>query len=163
MPLVTAKEAQAFIRSDLSEAELQTVLDREEARLVAKLGPHGDGVTEQTVSLLGTGGDLYLPRAAVSVTSIAGTLWAALGSSILLDAGAGRISGAYWYDRVTVVYVPADDREARKQAIIDLARLSIQRTAMKAESTGGEYSYTAPQSWEAERAAIYRSLMYASL
>jgi hypothetical protein len=160
--LVTAKEAQAFIRSDLAEPELQTVLDREEARLVAKLGPHGDGVTEQTVSLLGTGGDLYLPRAAVSVTSIAGTLWAALDSSIVLDAGAGRISGARWYDRVTVVYVPADDREARKQAIIDLARLSIQRTAFLSESNAGEHSYSAPK-WEEARASIYRSLMYASL
>jgi hypothetical protein len=157
MPLVEAAEARAFIRSDLTDAELQTVLDREEAMLIGRLGPHGDGTTAATVTLVGFGGELYLSRPVASITSVNGsaTGWSAY-------AGQGRILGA-WSGEVTVVYVPADDREARKQAIIDLARLSIQRTAMKAESTGGEYSYTAPQSWEAERAAIYRSLMYASL
>jgi hypothetical protein len=157
MPLLTAAEAQAHIRSDLTEAELQDVIDDEEAELIARLGPHGDGVTPITLNVIGYGGDLFLPRAVVSVTTVGGSA-----SGWTLYASQGRIAGTYTGE-VAVVAVPADDRRKRKRALIDLVRLTVQRTAFKAESVAGEHSYTAPASWEAERASIYRRMIFTSI
>lgn len=167
MPLLTAADCAAFVRSDLTPDELQTVIDREEARLVRKLGPHGDGVTSQTLILQSSGGDLFLPRPVVSVASVGGatsgwTLYAAQGRITGASWPVDWVSGGSWDGDVTVVCVPADDREDRRQALIDLVRLAVQRTAMKSESVAGEYSYSAPD-WEAARAAIYRQLLFTSV
>lgn len=156
MPLLTVTDLRALIESDRTDAELIAILAREEAMLVRKLGAHGDGVTATTEVLEGTGGDLFLPRPAASVTSVNG----ATGGYTALPRQ-GRIYGS-WYGLVTVVYVPADDRDERRAALIDLVRLVISRTAMKSESVAGEYSYQAPD-WQAERAAIYRRLMFTSV
>lgn len=157
LPVATAR---ALIATDLDDTQLGAVIAREEAMLIRKLGPHGDGTSSVTETIDGYGGDLYLPRPVVSVTSVDGTAWASLGAT--LYASQGRICGGSW-GAVAVVYVPADDRDERQQALIDLVRLAIQRTAMKAESVAGEYSYSAPESWEAARASIYRRLMFTSV
>lgn len=152
MPLLTTEAAAAFVRSDLQAPELQAVIDREELRLVRKLGPHGDGVMPITLTVLGTGGDLFLPRPVVSVASVGGAT-----SGWTLYAGQGRIAGS-WSGEVAVVCVPEDDRADRIAALIDLVRLAVQRTALMTESVAGEYSYSAPD-WDAARAAIYRRLL----
>lgn len=162
MSLITASEARPHVPCALTDAELQGVIDDLEAELIAKLGAHGDGATAATAIISGSGGDLFLPRPAASVTSIDGTAWAALGSGFTLLASEGRITGARWAGAVTVVYVPADDRPRRRRALINLLRLEVNRTAMRAESVAGEYSATAPD-WEEERASVYRRLMYPSI
>lgn len=156
MPLLTLAELRAVVESDRTDAELTALIAREEAMLVRKLGAHGDGVTAVTEVLEGHGGDLFLPRSVVSVTSVNG----ATGGYTALPRQ-GRIYGT-WYGLVTVVYVPADDRDERRAALIDLVRLAVSRTAMKAESVAGEYSYQAPD-WQAARAEIYRRLMFTSV
>jgi hypothetical protein len=65
---------------------------------------------------------------------------------------------------ITVTYKPYDDREQRKEAIIDLARLTLERTAMKSESIAGEYSYTAWEGgWDAERVKVMRRLGFVNI
>jgi hypothetical protein len=59
-----------------------------------------------------------------------------------------------------VTYKPLDDRLKRAQVIIDLARLVIERTAMKSENIAGEYSYTAPDDWEREFRRAMRKLTF---
>lgn len=168
MPLLTASDCAAFVRSDLTPDELQRVINREEARLVRKLGPHGDGLTPVTLTVRGSGGNLFLARPVVSVASVGGAT-----SGWTLYADQGRITGATWpvdwltagggWDgTVAVVCVLENDQDDRRAALIDLVRLAVQRTAMKSESVAGEYSYSAPD-WEAERAAIYRRLMFSSV
>jgi len=153
MPLLAAETAAAFVRSDLTASELQAVIDREELRLVRRLGPHGDGVTPITITVVGYGGDLFLSRPVVSVASVGGAT-----SGWTLYAAQGRIGGGSWGGSVAVVGVPEDDRADRTAALIDLVRLAVQRTALMTESVAGEYSYSAPD-WEAARAAIYRRLL----
>ncbi|MBP7572064.1 MAG: hypothetical protein KBA95_18565 [Acidobacteria bacterium] len=161
MALLTLDACRALIETDRTDAELSAIIDREESALVRKLGPHGDGITPVTATIYPVGGALFLPRPAVSVTSVGGVAWAATG--LTLVAGEGRIAGGAWSAGVLVVYVPADDRDERTAALIDLVRLTLERRAMKGESVAGEHSYSAPQSWEAERASIYRRLIYASM
>ena len=74
----------------------------------------------------------------------------------------GRIERVYyeWDEKVTVAYVPRDDREKRKSVIIELVRIELERTTMRQESVAGEYSYTAPMNWEAERQKLMRRLMF---
>jgi hypothetical protein len=51
----------------------------------------------------------------------------------------------------------------RAQVIIDLVRIVIERTAMKSESIAGEYSYTAPDNWEAEFRKAMKRLVFKAL
>ena len=161
MPLVTVAELRQLVTTPLTDTELAAIIEREEAALTAKLGACGDGTTEFTelVETTAVGRSLHLNQPIVSVTTIDG---AAPSSSLVILPQQGRIVGGLWPDFVTVVYVPADDRPRRKQGLIDLVRLTLERTAMRQESTAGEYSFTAPD-WQAERAAIYRRLMFTSV
>lgn len=161
LTLLTIAEIRELIQTDRTDDQLRSIAAREEAMLIARVGPHGDGVTAVTTTATGAGGSLFLYRPVVSITSVGGTVWASLGS-LTLYAQQGRIAGGRWDGGVEVVYVPADDREERRAALIDLIRLTLERTAMKSESVAGEHSYTAPD-WEAERASIYRRLQFMSL
>jgi len=161
VPLVTVEELRQLVTTPLTDTELAAIIVREEDALTAKLGACGDGTTEVTevVETTAVGRSLYLSRPIASVTTIDG---AAPSSSLVILPQQGRIVGGLWPDFVTVVYVPQDDRPRRKQGLSDLVRLTLERTAMKGESVAGEYSYSAPD-WQAERAAIYRRLMYTSV
>lgn len=157
MALLTIAEVRDLITTDLSDADLVAILDREEAQLVAKLGAHGDGAASVTEVLSATDGWIFLPRPAASVTSVDGVT-----TGLTVYGKQGRVYRAGAAGDVTVIYVPTDDRAARREALIDLLRLTLQRTALRAESVAGEYSYQAPD-WQAERAAIYRRLMFTSV
>ena len=160
MPLITIAELRQLVTTDLDDTEVAAVIAREEDALTAKLGVCGDGVTEITeIVETGRGAALVLSQPIVSLTTIDG---AAPSQALTILPRQGRIIGGRWADYVTVVYVPADDRPRRRQGLIDLVRLTLQRTAMKSESVAGEYSFTAPD-WQAERAAIYRRLMFTSV
>ena len=166
MSLVTVARARAHIQTDLDDTTLQTIIDDEESELVRRCGAHGDGVTAVTETIAGTnGGALFLSRPFVSITSITAngstipatyyTAYAGQGQLALLSDGA-------WSAPVVVTYVPADDRARRRMVIVELVRVALEQTAMKSESVGGEYSYSAPD-WEAKRAALYRRLLPPSL
>jgi len=168
MSLVTIDEVRGLVNTSLSDTDLQTVIDRIEAQVTSRVGaPQVDGMTTTiTKTFRGEGFFLFAPTEIYAVVSIAED-GNALSSSEYQTWAGGVIerlpSETYWGDRMTVVYKPADDRLLRAQVIIDLVRLTIERTAMKAESIAGEYSYTAPDNWDAEFRSAMRRLMFKAL
>jgi hypothetical protein len=160
MPLLTAAELRDLVQTDLADDRLQAIINREEAALVRKLGPHADGVTAVTELIPAGEPLLFLKRPAVSVTSISeGGVAVAATSYTIWATGQVERLGSRWAGWVSVTYVPEDDRDARKQVLIELCRLTLEQTAMRSESVAGEYSYQAPD-WEAARARLYRRLTY---
>lgn len=165
MSLVTTANVKALINTALSDANLQTVIDRVEAQVSERVGePQTDlYATTITKTLRGEGYYLFMPTEIYSVVSVTEDL--VLLTSDQYQVWAGGVierlpSESYWGDRTVVVYKPTDDRKKRSQVIIDLVRLVLERTAMKSESIGGEYSYTAPDDWDAEFRKAMRSLMF---
>lgn len=166
--LVSPANVKALINTSLADATLQDVIDRIEAQITERIGaPQADGYTVEIVKTLrGEGSYLFLPTeiyAVVSIVEDAATL-----SSDQYETWAGGVierlpDGSHWGDRCVVTYRPADDRLKRKQVIIDLVRLVIERTAMKQESVAGEYSYTAPDNWEVEFRKAMKRLMFQAL
>ena len=184
MSLLSVAELRAQVNTSLTDAQLQAVINREEAELIRHYGAHYvDAETTVTETLSGGLRNLYLRRPLTSVSSITeyltsdttdGTeltavtdyrVWAAQGRIERMPSYAlqGITSGAAkWGAIVDVVYIPADDNDLRKAAIVDLCRLALERTAMKQESVGGEYSYSAPE-WGAARAEILQRLGFVNL
>jgi hypothetical protein len=86
----------------------------------------------------------------------------------LLDEIAGvveRISsgvGVGFLSDVEVSYIPEDDTMERKRVLMELVRVATDRTAMRAESVGGEYSYKTPDDWETEREKLLTRLAHDS-
>lgn len=170
--LVTVVDVRRRVQTDLSDSDLLSVIADEEAEIVSRLGAHGDGTTSVTeIYDAPAGGDLFLRRKAQSITSITvtyagNTTPTTVSATGYVVRGAGRIShlaGGWGDGIVTVTYIPADDRARRRQVIVELVRLALEQTALRAESVAGEYSYTAPESWEAARAKLYRRLTYMSI
>jgi hypothetical protein len=165
MSLVTIAEARALINTSLGDADLQEVIDRVEAEITARIGaPQDDTYTVSIAKTLqGEGQHLFLPAEIYSMVSIVEDD-VTLASTDYRYWSGGVIErlpeGDSWGDVCVVTYKPADDRPRRKEAIIDLARLALNRTAMQAESVAGEYSYTAPANWEKERRRILKRLAF---
>lgn len=163
--LVSPAHAKKLINTSLADADLQVVIDSIEAQITERIGaPQDDGHTTQIVKTMrGEGTSLFMPTEIYSVVSIVED-GATLDASDFQTWGGGVIErlpiGAYWGDRCVVTYKPADDRKKREQVIIDLVRLVINRTAMKYESVGGEYSYTAPDNWDREFNRAMKRLMF---
>ena len=162
MSLVSPSDVRALCPTNLSDDQLQAVIDREEAEVVRLYGAHyKDEETTVSEELSGGYGALFLRRQVAKVVSVTenDTLLAASAYELWGDQGKlVRLPLGRWWGRVVVVdYVPVDDTEQRVQAIIDLVRLAVNRTALKSESVAGEYSYQAPD-WEVERATILRRL-----
>jgi len=177
MSLVTVAETRALVQTDLSDADLQDVIDRVEAEITARIGPaqNDNGTVQITKQLHGGTQHVFLPVEIGEVVSIVED-----GAALVADeyrAWPGgvieRLPGSTWpgdktlrtragvWGRfVVVTFKPADNRLERKAAAIDLVRLDISRTAMVSESIAGEYSYHAPVNWEGERRRILKRLTF---
>lgn len=170
MSLATVAEVRALVDSDLSDADLQVVIDRAEAELVAQTGPnYADG--EITEALYPAGAVVYLSRAAETITSVTeyGSLAGSAAGTVLttdsyhLDARGGllRLAGN-WPARVVVVYTPADDTARRKAVLIELVRLDLAPAGMESESIrlsdGTSYSYNRGGGAEQARARLFQRL-----
>ena len=168
MSLVTPTDVKALINTSLSDANLQTVIDRVEAQITARIGaPQTDAfATEVVKTMRGEGEYLFMPTEIYSVSSIVEDTSTLTSDQYQTWAG-GVIErlpdDSHWGDRVVVTYKPTDDRLVRAQVIIDLVRLVIERTAMKSESIAGEYSYTAPDNWDAEFRKAMKRLVFKAL
>ena len=168
MSLVSPANVKALINTSISDTDLQTVIDRVEAQINARIGaPQTDAyATEVVKTLRGEGEFIFMPTEIYSVSSIvedASTL-----TSDQYQTWAGGVierlpEESHWGDRVVVTYKPTDDRLMRAQVIIDLVRIVIERTAMKSESIAGEYSYTAPDNWDAEFRKAIKKLMFKAI
>ncbi len=173
MSVTSTDEVRALVlaASGLVDAALQAVIDRVEAEIAALIGPpYVDAATNVAMTLPGGGKFLALPRAISRVEQVTVFLapddaGRALGEgeyTAWLQEGLLERRGALWEPRVVVWFVPVDDRAQWKQAVIDLVRLDIERTALRQESVGGEYGYTAPD-WERERRRILRRLRFVAI
>lgn len=162
--LVTPTEVKALVQTSLTDSELQTVIDREEAWLAGRIGALSGSRTETFYPTRGAE-PLFLRRPAPSVTVTddgdAVDLGEDDGEYRLLYGGTvvHRIN-TDWGDKVTVTYTP-NDSAAVKTAVIDLIRLRITDTGFVSERIGA-YSYQTNQrsgAREETREAIVRSLM----
>lgn len=163
--LVSPAQVKALVNTSMSDGNLQVVIDRVEAQVNAKIGaPQTDAfATEVVKTLRGEGICLFLPTEIYSVVSIVEDD-NALSADQYQTWGAGVIErlplDSTWGNRCVVTYKPADDRLKRAEVIINLVRLVIERTAMKQESIAGEYSYTAPDNWDAEFRKAMKKLIF---
>lgn len=172
--LVSAAQFKAITPVSLADRDLDAVIERIEAEITAKIGaPYSAGL-EITETLPGIGGELFLKRpvsAMVSVTEYDSWITAEATSESLtqdddyiLWADQGvlqRINGrSTWDVKTVVVYTPKDDRDQRRQVIIDLVRVDLARSPFKSESVGGAYSYSAPDDWERVRNRILNRIMF---
>lgn len=167
--LVSPADVKALINTALSDIDLQTVIDRVEAQVTQRIGaPWTDNVTPAQIvkTYRGEGPYLFTPTEIYSVVSIVEDSTTLTVDDFRVWAGGvierlPTCSG--WGDRCVLTYQPIDDRKARAQVIIDLVRLVIERTAMKSESIAGEYSYTAPDNWDAEFRKAMKRLMFKTI
>lgn len=166
--LVSVARVRATVPTDLDDASLVELIQEAEAEVVARCGPHGDGESAITEAYNVSGApNVFLRRQPVSVTLVTST---ALGGSITstveassyqLIAAESRllaVGGSWGSGSLSVTYIPADDRPLRRRIITELVRLTLNQTALAGESVAGEYSYSAPASFEAKRAALFRQL-----
>ena len=166
--LVSPTDVRALVKTSLEDGDLQNVIDRIEAQVTERIGePQTDGMaTTITKTFRGEGFYLFLPTEIHTVVSIVEDSATLTGDEYQTWAG-GVIerlpSESYWGDRIVLTYKPKDDRKVRSQVIIDLARIVIERTAMKGESIGGEYSYTAPEDWDAQFNQAMKRLLFKAL
>jgi hypothetical protein len=168
--LVSPADVKALINTSMSDANLQTVIDRVEAQITARIGaPQTDTYTTEVVKTMRGDEDglyLFMPTEIYSVSGIVEDLNTLMSDQYQTWAG-GVIERlpeySHWGDRCVVTYKPTDDRLVRAQVIIDLVRIVIERTAMKSESIAGEYSYTAPDNWDAEFRKAMKKLVFKSL
>jgi len=166
--LVTIAQARALINTSLSDENLQMIIDRVEAQVTQKIGaPQTDAfATEVVATLRGEHVSLFLPTEIYAVSSIIEDL-VTLTTDQYQTWGGGVLerlpAGTNWGKRCVVTYKPADDRLKRTEVIISLVRLVIERTAMKSENIAGEYSYTAPDNWDAEFRKAMKKLMFKSV
>lgn len=166
--LVSPAIVKVHINTGMSDVNLQTVIDRVEAQVNEKIGaPQTDAYATSLVKTVrGEGASLFMPTEIYSVTSIVED-----DNSLTSDQyqtwGGGVVErlpiGTNWGSRCVVTYKPADDRLKRTQVIVDLVRLTIERTAMKAENIAGEYSFTAPENWDKEFRRAMKRLMFQAL
>lgn len=167
--------------SDLSDSELQAMIDAITAEIAARFGPAG----AITVEL----GDLDDPRSrksrthrltrpidtaqAITITesdphhtgdAAAETVLAADDYRVLhggrtIERLAGGTNGSeFWAPLVTVAYTPADvDTAARDEATIRLMALDLSTRGLLKQERAGDYSFTLGDP-SAERERIFQSL-----
>lgn len=174
--LVTSDDVRALVDTSKTGEQIEDLIAREEAAIVARYGAHFvNGTTAVAEIHTQEAGqappDLFLRRPISSVSSVSEKVGLTSTASALTEntdyvviADQGRLMryGSTWGRIATVTYVPQNDNAAREQAIIELVRLALERTAMKSEDIAGEYSYTTrDESWEAQRERIIAGLRFA--
>ena len=161
-------EVRNVVSTDLNDVELLGVISREEVELVRRVGAHTGAVTE---TYPGRRKSIYLSRSIASVTSVSEYLYLGDTAPQTLVANTdyvvwddqGRIeclTGCFGA-KVVVVYTPDDDRELRKQVLIELVRIALNQSPYSSESVQGvedSYSYTAAKDWQVAREQQYARL-----
>jgi hypothetical protein len=170
--LTSLAEVRALVRSRLSDIDLQTVIDREEAWLTGKVGPLTGERTDTWTPGIGDT-PLYLSRRAPSVVlTDAGRTLAA--SEFLFTPSTGMIRRIWtpdlqgdppwrqlylgWQGVVSATWTPSDEAEVRR-VVIELVRLATGETGFDSE-TIGDYQYTrGASSGRLSRAGLARSIL----
>jgi hypothetical protein len=176
--LVTPADVKRTVRSALEDADLQLVIDQEEAEVVRLFGAHYIDAAQTIVETLPGGKrNLWLRRRITAVTAVVEDTMTLTSGEYRVWGEQGRVNRLYgvtawlagdeddttrhdWGQVVVITYKPADDNALRKPVIVELVRLALERTTMDSENVAGEYSYSAPN-WEAKRGDILRRLALA--
>lgn len=157
MSTLQLDEARAVITTSLSDADLQEVIDREEAWLARRIGPLDGSRTETFIT---TDGDevLQLQRpttfASLIVTDESGAV-----SDMALRGWSDLVPGDHaWDTSVEVEYTPDDEPEV-KRAAVTLVRLAVTESGYQAESAQGrsatvDHTMRRKMRWEAWRGLL---------
>jgi hypothetical protein len=132
------------IETDLSDAELQRLIDEANEEIIARYGPHADSTAPITVSVRGGGRVIDLIRPIDTDEDIVVTEYSTAGfivgeSGTLLGADdyrvrnggrtLDRLSGGYstrWGGTVEITYTPVNDGNQRQEVTIKLVALAIE-------------------------------------
>jgi hypothetical protein len=145
MSLLTIAQAHALgVGLSLTDADLQIILDREEAELVRRFGPVYVAATPISETVQGGGRSIYLKRGIGTVSSIVEYLYPGdtapvtlVAADYFIWASEGRIervpygstAANQWGKVVTVSYIPTDDRDLWRMVLIELVRIATEQTA----------------------------------
>ena len=164
--LLAPANVREHIETDLVDAALQRLLDDADAEIVKRYGPHTGAVTEILDG--GEEGLIFLTRPVASITSVteqngltatvlAANDWRGWYGNRTIERLASGTNGADgWGERITVVYVPSDERAERKRVELQLVTLAIHYEAAQSVSVG-DYSETG-LSHDEERNALLAQL-----
>ena len=155
---MTLGEVRALVDTDLSDVDLQAVLDREEGWLAGRIGALTGARTDTFSPGLGDT-PIYLSRRTTSVV-VADNTQAVLAADLRFAPTSGMVrrTRGFWTGPVAVTYTPTD-ADTVKRAVIELVRGTLAETGNDAE-TIGDYSYTrgdAPV--RLSRLAVVRSVL----
>lgn len=168
MSLVDVATVKAFAPTDLSDSQVQLVIDEAEAAIVQRHGANaGSTVTEQ---LFGGNRLVLLARPASAITSVveyryttpqtlvADTDYRFVAPLTLERYGVwwgvrGYTGTLVWGHTVTITYTPVDDSPQRKLAIVNLCRLAFAYSGYKSLSLSG-VTTEVPLDYQQERERI---------
>lgn len=169
MTLLDVATVRTIVPNALNDADLVALIAREEAYVERRFGVPGDGATSRSETLTGESRDVFTTRPIQTVSSVTerstpgGTPSTIAAANYQVWSNEGRIErNGRWLRYVVVTYVPQDERDRWRSALIEVMRHAIEQTAMQAESMANEYNYTAPD-WEMQRERIYRRLQFLSI
>ncbi len=150
MSLLTLTQMRVHIENDLSDEELQRVIDAAEQDIVQRYGPHVTQTDELDECRLSTA--LFLTRPASTITTvteefnIAGdidqTVLSANDYALTADGfrlrrlSSGDNPRATWGDIVVIAYVPVDESSKREGVEIAMVKLDIQFSGLDSEKVG---------------------------
>ncbi len=180
MSLLQLEEVQGQIQSDLSDTVIQAMINREEAEVNRRFGQVitartevYDHVLSDTVwvaqpvdstkaIVVEQSNDNFVNTDTLTTTDYRVFAnegrFERLSSSLSLETDVPRTTVRFKRD-VRITYTPEDDTQERKSVVLELVRLALSRQAMLKESIGqGDYSFTAPESWEQLREELIRRL-----
>ncbi len=161
--LLTAADIRAHVETALDDAALQVIIDRVDADLVRRAGPHSGPLTE---TMTGRTMSAYVNRPITSVTSVREGATVVAETSALsatdeyrLWPAEGRIerlpAGTRFAAVVEVVYTPVDETEGRKRVLLELVRLDLAQSGRAQERIGSDYRYRG-LNYEEHRNALIR-------
>lgn len=176
--LVSLADARALIQTDVADSGLQLLLDAAEQQIVNRWGPNYPGpvtiTKERTDYSLETLDWLYYTERPIetvtTITEVFGDEYSETsqvlspndyrifyGGRALQRLGNGTNQRWLWGHRVTLVYVPLDDTLRRKEIIIELVRLALRHSGVRAQSEGN-IAETSYEDYSKERSDLVGSL-----
>lgn len=167
---ITSRDAvNALVVHDLTDDQLDALIAREEARLLAAVGHPS---AERTKVYDGNPTAIFLPRAPLAVASIVQTYPPGgiqrypFGAFYNYPLGEYQVIGSviyhtygFFFGPVAVTWTPIDFTPQFTDAVIELVRLRISRRGYAQEHIGSEWRYIAPTSWEDVEQEIIGGLM----
>lgn len=188
MSITELAEVRGRIALDISDANLQKLIDRVESRIVKAVGHPSDERADRFVALgvntyNSPADPIYVDnfgpyRALPGYTNMIAlahdpaeiggvqTAQTDAASADELDPASYYLSGPYLYrangvtwERETIVtWTPVDFTDDFIEATIDLVRLRMARTAYTSTKIGNEWAATSPADWDAAERAVIERL-----